>query len=225
MMQYQLELYPIAQAPRDIHFLTVQEQNHYSSLKTDKRKSEWLAGRIAAKRLIRKAIEARGVLIEESEIPIGMGPDGAPLIQIIRSPWPLSISHSGEWAVAALSKGLETTLIGVDIEKIEARDPAWIDIAFHPTEKAETLDIAAQTRLWTLKEAISKVLGVGLSVDLYDIRLPAATDALEFHGKAREVWQNLGQPEIVFDTPALCPGYIVSVAYATSSIREEAVYG
>ena len=127
--------------------LNPQEHQHYLSFKIDKRRCEWLAGRMAAKRLVHKMIESIGISIKDDKIAIEQTADGVPFAQAGASSWPLSISHSGEWAAAAIPEDCRGTLIGIDIEKIEARDPAWLYIAFHPAERAENLDSEGQTRL------------------------------------------------------------------------------
>ena len=124
----------------------LQEHQHYLSFKIDKRRCEWLAGRMAAKRLVHKMIESIGISIKDDKIAIEQTADGVPFAQAGASSWPLSISHSGDWAAAAIPEDCRGTLIGIDIEKIEARDPAWLYIAFHPAERAENLDSEGQTR-------------------------------------------------------------------------------
>ena len=220
MIPYQLEFEPIADATlENLAALTPAELERYAGIKVAKKRREWLAGRIAAKRLIGKVLLERNALIEKTT-------DGVPFVRIESDRWPLSISHSGEWAVAAISNSSTPAPIGVDIEKIEARDPAWLDIAFHPSENAKALNVVELTRLWTRKEAVSKFLGVGLSIDLLDIRLSERPDSLEFYGKARAIWEAQGRPSIRLDSSFTHAGYALSVACAASSVAvKEAVHG
>jgi 4'-phosphopantetheinyl transferase len=82
-----------------------------------------------------------------------------------------SLSHSGHWALLAVGR---IELIGVDIEAIRAtRDlPGIAENYYHPDEFARLnqLEGSAQTdyfyRLWTLKEATLKAIGVGISAGL-----------------------------------------------------------
>lgn len=227
---YRLEIEPIAPGAQDVSgYLTPSERKQYFAFRFDKRRREWLAGRIAAKRLIRKTIEESGLIVTEDEIKIERTEAGEPFVRSLPAPWPLSISHSGEWAGAAMGDGTPPARIGLDIEKIEPRDPAWLEIAFDACEYAGDLSEAEQTLLWTRKEAVSKLLGIGLSADLRDIRFEAVAHApptlrpLDLRAKAQAAWAALGRPKIRFDSPKLLPGYAVTVAYSTTS--EEELHG
>lgn len=82
-----------------------------------------------------------------------------------------SLSHSGDWAVLAVSKA---ELVGVDVEAIKTtRDLMGIaESYYHPHEFShmQSLDSVVQAdyfyRLWTLKEAFFKALGTGISAGL-----------------------------------------------------------
>ena len=85
-----------------------------------------------------------------------------------------SISHSGDLALYAITKGRE---VGVDIERVRC-DMAWQSVAevcLSAREAAvlSTLPPAAQARaffmLWTRKEAYVKARGTGLSACLNEI--------------------------------------------------------
>lgn len=90
-----------------------------------------------------------------------------------------SLSHSGDRAVLAASETLE---VGADIERVRALD--HLDLArryFHPNEVAaiesaagENGQLLAFFRLWTLKEAVVKALGLGLSIPLDSFELSIA---------------------------------------------------
>lgn len=73
-----------------------------------------------------------------------------------------SVSHSGDYAVLALS-GFE---VGADIEKIEAVRHSVAERVFTP-EELTWMKENAETRfyiLWTLKESVCKLDGRGLSL-------------------------------------------------------------
>ncbi len=89
-----------------------------------------------------------------------------------------SLSHSGGEAVVAISDTLE---VGADIEHM--RPVEHIDLArryFHPNER-DAIERPAHSedqrqvffRTWTLKEAVVKSLGVGLSVELDSFEVSA----------------------------------------------------
>jgi len=87
-----------------------------------------------------------------------------------------SLSHSGDRAVLAASETLE---VGADIERV--REVDHLDLArryFHANEVAaiehatgEGGQRLAFFRLWTLKEAVVKALGLGLSIPLDSFEL------------------------------------------------------
>jgi 4'-phosphopantetheinyl transferase len=92
---------------------------------------------------------------------------------LLNSPEPLSfnLSHSGERAVLAITRGRS---IGVDIEQI-SRKRDWLGIAqhyFHSDEVEylcalpEEEQYAQFFRLWTLKEAYLKARGTGIATGL-----------------------------------------------------------
>jgi len=93
-----------------------------------------------------------------------------------------NLSHCEERAVLAISDAAE---VGIDLER--ERPIEHVDLAkryFHPTEVAAitaSRDEAAQRRafflVWTLKEAVVKALGTGLStpLDSFEVAIGAST--------------------------------------------------
>ena len=91
-----------------------------------------------------------------------------------------SLSHSEDRAVLAVS---DTVVIGADIERVRALE--HFDLArryFHPNEVAAILcpphreeQLEAFFRIWTLKEAVVKSLGTGLSIPLDSFEVSIAT--------------------------------------------------
>jgi len=92
-----------------------------------------------------------------------------------------NLSHSGEWALVALTNGAE---VGVDIERREVNrpTPALAKYAFSVIEFEQwsALDEeekpGAFYRLWTRKEAYIKLLGKGLHLDLKSFDISHETD-------------------------------------------------
>lgn len=82
-----------------------------------------------------------------------------------------SLSHSGDRAVLAVSERHE---MGIDIERVRPLD--HLDLArryFHPNEvaaiegvRSTEEQLMAFFRIWTLKEAVVKAIGKGLSIPL-----------------------------------------------------------
>lgn len=74
----------------------------------------------------------------------------------------ISISHCNEIGWAALNR---VGLIGLDVEHISSRSPAFLKHWFTESEQNLTGDSPlAQTVVWTCKEAVSKLLGSGFSI-------------------------------------------------------------
>ncbi|MGN0845704.1 MAG: 4'-phosphopantetheinyl transferase family protein [Kiritimatiellia bacterium] len=145
-------------------WLTASELAEYQAFSNGKRKREWLSSRIALK----AALLRDGIIRRPLDVSIRKNPAGAPRL-VIYEPDTLryaemacSISHSGSYVVVsyALSRKIR---IGVDIEhrtwrlmymrrKFVAPDDQMLD------KNDNTGDA---TVLWTFKEALSKLLGVG----------------------------------------------------------------
>lgn len=73
----------------------------------------------------------------------------------------VSISHSGDYAVAAIAPGP----VGIDLERLREPGAGAMKRYFTQEERAMVSAGGAEafTRLWTTKEAIGKALGTGLS--------------------------------------------------------------
>ncbi|MCK4844962.1 MAG: SDR family NAD(P)-dependent oxidoreductase, partial [Candidatus Heimdallarchaeota archaeon] len=158
-------------------WLVAYEKTRYSRITNQKRKIEYIAGVLAAKELFSTVSEFE----DYKEIEIKKQPKGQPFFYSRKdkkkSDWNLSISHSGKYAIAAISKDP----IGIDIEKIEERKPSFYEEAFTENErKSISEDKILGTQYWTVKEAVSKALGEGLNMKLHDIKLSKGGKEKEF---------------------------------------------
>ena len=119
-----------------------------------------------------------------------------------------NISHSGDYAVLALSDGR----VGIDVEKIRPVDFKIAEACFHGKE-LESFNFDPDKRpenfyrLWTLKESFIKAVGQGLSYPL---------KYFYFSFPATGIKINILKPEAVaenwsFKTPAIDTGYALSV--------------
>ena len=136
----------------------------FAALRVAKRRREWLAGRIVSKRILCRTTGDPGdyrritVLNDAARAPFF--PDHPELV--------LSISHSYDYAVAAVAPGP----IGIDLEKIDHREEVLIRSFFTSAEQGylNTLDggsenrSAVVTELWARKEAVAKYLRRGGSL-------------------------------------------------------------
>ena len=90
-----------------------------------------------------------------------------------------NVSHSGRHGLIALAP---SGRVGVDVEEcVPRRDFDLLSEAvFGPRERADLAAVAGGERirlffrLWTLKEAVAKALGTGLSFDVSRFEIPAA---------------------------------------------------
>lgn len=164
-------------------FLMPAELEKYHSFKIPKRKSDWLAGRYAAKTLVASALKGKN----PADIEITRDTFGRPQAAGLT----LSISHSQGTALAALKPG-SGAFIGVDIEAIEDRSPAWYGDYFLPGEVPLPGDPDQATRIWTVKEAALKALGLGLQADLREACFK--NESLKFSGTALERYREMGSP-------------------------------
>ncbi|HAF96649.1 MAG: hypothetical protein A2021_00375 [Elusimicrobia bacterium GWF2_52_66] len=171
-----------AALPAPAEFLSPAEIEKYNSFKIPKRKADWLGGRYAAKTLLASITRRKDFV----NIEISYDNYGRPRAAGLA----ISISHSGGLALAAIKQGTGN-LIGADIEMIEDRCAAWYADYFAPGELRGN-DPSEATKLWTIKEAALKALGLGLKADLRDARFENET--VRFHGAALERHRTLGSP-------------------------------
>jgi 4'-phosphopantetheinyl transferase len=149
-------------------WLSAAELAELAALRIASRRLDWLIGRWTAKCLLQATVAAsaefRSIQIAPARgrPPVAVWPGSA-------GAWPLSISHCGGRAVAALDTERPTPL-GVDLERIAERPPVFandyftaaelVSLRSWPEAQAERV-----TAIWCVKEAALKALGLGLTVD------------------------------------------------------------
>ena len=204
-MAYQLEVVDLQTLPPATSVLSEREAAFFQTLKLPKRKTEWLGGRLALKRVVSAHVR---LPIQAIEI-LPHAENGKPQLLIggKRSMLPFSITHSNGYAVAAIAP--QAQYIGIDLEKIAPRINAWKTDFFHPTELTGEGD-EFLTTLWTQKEAIVKLLGTGLAINSFEVRCVNGTP--QFFGRALQIYQSLGSPAITLETRTLLEGFAFSVA-------------
>ncbi len=183
------------------HYLSAAEQTRFGELKTDKRRLEYLAGRVVAKRLVRQArFASEGAIVPFSAITILADVLGAPELQIVGEPaGPLvSITHGAGVAAAYLAAG-PGMRPGIDVEKVERRDASFLATYFTQEEQAWAQPDPDRrlTAMWAVKEAVLKALGVGARVDMRELVTEErdGTWHVTLSGQAREVAEALGVVE------------------------------
>ncbi len=174
--------------------LSPREEKMLARLGHAPRRRKWLLGRTAAKRLVRDMLGEEQV--PEKEISVLNQPSGEPFVLLEgKGGWeyPISISHRSEVGMAAAP--LERTArIGADVETVEPRDPALVR-QFYTEGEAQVVEAAGRdrdesvARIWSAKEAVLKLLGLGLRLDTRGVLVNLAGEA--FAG-CPEGWQPVG---------------------------------
>lgn len=177
--------------------LSAREAAQYSVFRLEKRRKEWLAGRLAAKALLTAESGRPQADCEILPDRLGRPSCGDELV---------SITHSGGWAAAALKPG--SVFLGIDLEMVEERHPAWYRDYFHPAE-LPVADPSQATRLWTIKEALLKALGLGLMADPLDIK---TGERIALSGKALKRYREMGSPPYSVETRNFPEGFWTAIA-------------
>ena len=205
--------------------LTQAESLLWARFRVPKRRIEWLAGRLAAKAAFAQYaaafLEGQG----PSEVSVLSYPSRAPYVAE-HPELCLSISHSNAYAVAVIA----AFQIGVDLEQIESRPAAFADTFFCPNELALLHERGASrptptaphpcgrrtvsaeidawiTCLWSRKEAVSKFLQVGGTLDFR--RVDVSQD---------RVWVEGASQEQIFLVSHQGDGYCLSLALPARGI-------
>lgn len=118
---------------------------------------------------------------QNAELSFGAADGGKPFALVDGRPVDVgfNVSHSGRHGLIALAPSVR---VGVDVEeRVPRRDLSrLIEAVFGPDEQADLAAVAGDDRtrlffrLWTLKEAVAKALGTGLSFDVSRFEIPAA---------------------------------------------------
>lgn len=134
--------------------------------------------RFVVRRAARRQLLADSLGVGPHKVRTEPGRNGKPAVV---GPVKFNCSHSGDWALIAISRNVE---LGVDLE--QHRDlPDADDLAknyFSHQEIRELMSLPAEQRrvaffsCWTRKEAFLKAVGLGLSFDLNRFSVSLAPD-------------------------------------------------
>ncbi len=211
----------------DASLLSPREREIHDAFRFERRRRDWLAGRLAAKQVLLGHLDEPGleparveILPEESRLPrayrvLGDG-------RSRRIPVSVSISHRGGAAAAAVVPEHAGT-VGVDLEVMEPRSEALAEDNFTPGERAMMgllPPAAAQwgiAIIWSLKEAALKAAGLGLSVPATDaevvgLDVVAHTASVRLSGEAVEGEPRRAQAWIRLDEPLIVTVAVVKAA-------------
>ncbi|MDD2774215.1 MAG: 4'-phosphopantetheinyl transferase superfamily protein [Elusimicrobiales bacterium] len=190
--------------------LSPAELAEFAALRLEKRRTEWLRARAAAKRAFLEHRPDCGFSFRE--IIVSKAETGEPYLTAngVRLGTSVSLSHSGDYGAAAVCENCKS--VGVDIEKIEPRPRSWAADSFYPTEIPAGAGPGELTALWTRKEAVLKALGIGLSTDLYDVRFEAGARQPALFNRARRAWEARGAGIFDLQLSQQPQDYITTVA-------------
>lgn len=141
--------------------------------------------------------------LDPMSLEFSLGEKGKPLCGNIGAP-DFNLSHSGDWVLCGVSS---ISNIGVDVE-IESREVSEAVAKYALTTKQlsevnESANAAQRFMLyWTQKEAVSKALGLGLTIGF---------DTLDCSGQIGRSGLYCNEQELTVESGFL-DGYVVSVA-------------
>lgn len=163
-------IYDAAQAEAWQELLSEQERARYQQFPVEKRRHEFLLGRVALRTLLADRLRT-----EPRHVPLRVTDAGA--LEVPGTSYHVSLAHSHERAVAVMAE----RPVGVDLERIAARDPQVADFLLHSSERSllDTLPMEADRAFvlcWTLKEATLKALGTGMRRTPKKLRLDVDPD-------------------------------------------------
>ncbi len=157
------------------YLLTQAEQSQWRKVaRSEKRRLDWLSGRIAAKDAAR--ILLRGlynIILRPADIEIRSTDGGGvelflPEIELSGLPQ-ISISHCSNMTVALAEEHCSERHAGIDVEDAVEREEGFAELAFTKTElgwlakKSSSEKSKFIAALWTAKEAAAKACGSGLA--------------------------------------------------------------
>jgi 4'-phosphopantetheinyl transferase len=195
--------YDAAQTDAWLQLLSGEERSRYDAFPVDKRRREFLLGRVALRTLLAERLDKAPTAID-----LQVTDDGA--IELPGAPYFVSLAHSRGRAVAAVSPDR----VGVDLEHIRSVTSGVVDFVLDADEQAllDTLPMDREHAFilcWTLKEATLKALQTGLLQSPKNVQLAIDPEAQQASAIAWDdsVWTVCYEP---------APDHFLSVAYPAS---------
>ncbi|MFL6121630.1 4'-phosphopantetheinyl transferase family protein, partial [Actinophytocola sp.] len=168
--------HPAAETPGLFGLLDEVDRGRFAGYRREADKLRFLTGRA----LIRGVVSAElgvapgEVVLDSSCFDCGK-PHGKP--KVVGSALEVSISHSGDWVVLAMTDGAS---VGVDVEEVrDAEVDGLAGICFSPPELATFKGVPEEERrgafftYWARKEAVLKATGKGMWVQMSKLTLTA----------------------------------------------------
>lgn len=148
-----------------IHILHSNEYFYFKNLQFDKRKQSYLLGRVSAKEAVKLLLKKDQ---DYKDFFIDFGIFQFPVVKGIQENIQVSISHCNNYGASLAFP--EDHPMGIDIEKVDVNQVKTIESSSTHKEKehikSHFINIAdGYTTLWTIKEALSKVIKTGFTID------------------------------------------------------------
>ena len=197
--------------PAADRLLTPTERLACAAIPDSRRRSDWRAGRIAAKWAASR-LSGTGVPERFELVPV---PGRAPLLLVrgddgVALPASMTVSLAHRDGRAAAVAARPGSRVGVDVERVGAIPVAHERYFLSPAERSSAGTRGA-AELWALKEAAWKALGCDESMPFSAIQLRfgggGALRALSFQGVTVEARASVRRP---------WRGYVVAVVHASS---------
>lgn len=155
----------------DESVLSNKELEWFSTFSDEGRKAEFLVGRYLAKEIAGK------MGMQPDELVIQKDEEGKPVAAYQGKEYFLSLSHSDEKVLCALSAELP---VGVDIEPTNRQITTELRERIMSDDEVQTLQGVNTLRIWTMKEALLKLYGKKLGSSLRECVInPSDTDIYE----------------------------------------------
>jgi 4'-phosphopantetheinyl transferase len=157
----------LADVPRGDQWLSRRERAASPQLATEKRRSDWRLGRLAA-----KAAVGSWLGVEPTRVEVLAAADGAPHAHLDGEPSgvALSISHRAGRALAVVAAA--PAALGCDLELVEPRSEAFVREWLAQPERQLLASVPEGRRslaanlMWAAKEAAAKARREGLRLDV-----------------------------------------------------------
>jgi NAD(P)-dependent dehydrogenase (short-subunit alcohol dehydrogenase family)/phosphopantetheinyl transferase len=168
---------------------------------TQRRHADRLAGQLAARRAVHR-------LLGHASFRVLRRPSGEPWVE--GADVRVSISHVEGRAVALATYAPG---VGVDVEDVVAREPAFLRTWFTAGEQARLRSDRDVTCAWAVKEAVLKALGVGMRLSPRDVEVwritPRAVD-VRAHGEVAALLESRGNPPLLASIAEPIDGRVVA---------------
>lgn len=174
---------------------TASELDQLSRFGSDKRRRDFVAGRLAAKKAVALWLKERREKLS-GLVEVSNDQDGVPYISApaaLRGRLHVSLAHGELGGIAAA----HAAPVGVDAELVMEREPGVLKYYVRGDELA--VNAIAQTRLWTVKEAVLKMIGLGFAGGFFNVKWTGGRTA-ELFGNALEKQREMGFERFALET-------------------------